>query len=207
MNIRKSGILWLSVIGLLLPAFTWSAETTCRRVRALCGFPHIPSSPPSKGLIDEHASVGAGNQDCLICNVHFLILSKFVFLLALTALRRTKMRRAATGRCNAFDGDGRRDDSHCAQVHDTDDQKDRRQAGTAVATVDAEAQARVARQCRRPQRAAASRLPAAGQVMCLPRGELERAGIRTTTHTAIGGMMLPGNGVLPVPLAFPVRGS
>jgi CubicO group peptidase (beta-lactamase class C family) len=27
MNIRKSSILWLSVIGLLLPAFTWSAET------------------------------------------------------------------------------------------------------------------------------------------------------------------------------------
>ena len=63
-------------------------------------------------------------------------------------------RDALTGRCETFDGDGCRHDSHRAQVHDPDDEKDRRQAGTAVAAVEAEAQAvspgRVARPCRRP---------------------------------------------------------
>jgi hypothetical protein len=87
-------------------------------------------------------------------------------------------RDALTGRCETFGGDGCHHDSHRAQVHDPDDEEDRRQAGTAVAAVEAEAQAvspgraGVRRQC-----AAAPRcLPAAGKVMCLPRGELERAG-------------------------------
>jgi len=42
---------------------------------------------------------------------------------------------------DAFDGDGCRHDSHRAQVHDPDDEEDRRQAGTTVAAVEAEAQA------------------------------------------------------------------
>ena len=40
-------------------------------------------------------------------------------------------RDALTGRCETFGGDGCRDDSHRAQVHDPDDQEDRRQAGAA----------------------------------------------------------------------------
>jgi hypothetical protein len=87
-------------------------------------------------------------------------------------------RDALTGRCETFDGDGCRHDSHRAQVHDPDDEEDRRQAATAVAAVEAEAQA--VSPCRagvRRQRTAAPRcLPAEGKVMCLPRGELERAG-------------------------------
>ena len=50
-------------------------------------------------------------------------------------------RDALTGWCETFDGDGCRHDSHRAQVHDPDDEEDRRQAGTAVAAVEAEAQA------------------------------------------------------------------
>ena len=46
---------------------------------------------------------------------------------------------ALTGRCETFDGDGCRHDSHHALVHDLDDQEYRRQAGTAVAAVEAEA--------------------------------------------------------------------
>jgi hypothetical protein len=46
-----------------------------------------------------------------------------------------------TGRCETLDGDGCRHDSHRAKVHDPDDQEDRRQTDTAVATVEAEAQA------------------------------------------------------------------
>jgi hypothetical protein len=48
---------------------------------------------------------------------------------------------ALTGRCETLDGDGCRHDSHRAKVHDPDDQKDRLQASTAVAAVEAEAQA------------------------------------------------------------------
>jgi hypothetical protein len=47
-------------------------------------------------------------------------------------------RDALAGRCETFDGDGCRDDRHRAQVHDTDDQEDRRQADTAVDAVEAE---------------------------------------------------------------------
>jgi len=50
-------------------------------------------------------------------------------------------RDALTGWCETFDGDGCRHDSHRAQVRDPDDEEDRRQAGTAVAAVEAEAQA------------------------------------------------------------------
>jgi hypothetical protein len=35
-------------------------------------------------------------------------------------------RDALTGRCETFDGDGCRYDSHSAQVHDPDDEEDRR---------------------------------------------------------------------------------
>jgi hypothetical protein len=76
-------------------------------------------------------------------------------------------RDALTARCDTFDGDGYRHDSHRAQVHDPDDEKDRRQASTAVAAMQTKAQsvspggAGVGR-----QGTAASRcLPAAGKVM------------------------------------------
>ncbi len=46
-----------------------------------------------------------------------------------------------TGRCETFDGDRCCHHSHRAQVHDPDDEEDRRQAGTAVAAVEAEAKA------------------------------------------------------------------
>src|SRR5882724_3012740 len=73
---------------------------------------------------------------------------------------------ALTSRCETFDGDGRRHDSHRAKVHDPDDQEDRHQTGTALAAMEAEAQtvspgrARVGRQ----RTAAHGRLPAAGKV-------------------------------------------
>src|SRR2546428_9865669 len=88
------------------------------------------------------------------------------------------MARALTGRCETFDGDGRRHDSHRAKVHDPDDQKDRDQTGTAVAAMEAETQtvspghAGVGRQRTAP----AWCLPAAGEMTRLPRGELEGAG-------------------------------
>src|SRR6266571_8613912 len=49
-------------------------------------------------------------------------------------------RDALTGRCETFDGDGGRDDSHRVEVHDPDDQEDRHQTDTALAAVEAEAQ-------------------------------------------------------------------
>src|SRR5256714_3415512 len=84
-------------------------------------------------------------------------------------------RDALTARCETFDGDGCRHDSHRAKVHNPDDQEDRHQTDTAVAAVEAEAQAvspgggGVGRQ----RTAVAGRLPATGKVMCLPLGELE----------------------------------
>jgi hypothetical protein len=56
-----------------------------------------------------------------------------------------------------FDGDRCRHDGHRAQVHDPTDEKHRRQAGTAVAAVNAEAQAVSGRAgvCRRYGRAPA----------------------------------------------------
>ena len=50
-------------------------------------------------------------------------------------------RDALTRRRETFDGDGCRHHSHRPKVHDPDDQEDRRQTGTAVAAVEAEAQA------------------------------------------------------------------
>src|SRR5258705_7970923 len=50
-------------------------------------------------------------------------------------------RDALTGRCETLDGDGCRHYSHRAKIHDADDQEDRHQTGTAVAAVEAEAQA------------------------------------------------------------------
>jgi hypothetical protein len=87
-------------------------------------------------------------------------------------------RDALTGWCETFDGDGCRHDRHRAKVRDPNDQEDRHQTGTAVAAVEAEAQAvSPGRAGVRRQRTAAPRyLPAAGKVMCLPRGELARAG-------------------------------
>src|SRR5216117_2576985 len=87
-------------------------------------------------------------------------------------------RDALTGRCETFDGDGCRHDSHRAKVHDPDDQEDRDQTGTALAAVEAEAQAvspgraGVGRQ----RTAAPGCLPAVSEVTRLPRGELEGAG-------------------------------
>src|SRR5438876_9443717 len=87
-------------------------------------------------------------------------------------------RDALTGRCETFDGDGCRHDSHRAKVHDPDDQEDRHQTGTAVAAAKSEAQAvSPGRAGVGRQRTAAPRcLPAAGKVTRLPRGELEGAG-------------------------------
>jgi hypothetical protein len=50
-------------------------------------------------------------------------------------------RDALTGRRETFDGDGCRHESHCAKVHDPDDQEDQHQAGTALDAVEAETQA------------------------------------------------------------------
>ena len=50
-------------------------------------------------------------------------------------------RDALTSRCETFEGDSCRDDSHCAKVHDCDGQKDRDQAHTALGAMEAEAQA------------------------------------------------------------------
>ena len=55
-------------------------------------------------------------------------------------------RDALAGRCEMFDGDGCVTTDR-AQVHDPTDEKHRRQAGTAVAAVNAEASGRV-RPCR-----------------------------------------------------------
>src|SRR5258708_10068175 len=50
-------------------------------------------------------------------------------------------RYALTGRCETLDGNGCGHNSHRDEVHDTDGQEDRYQAGAAVAAVEAEAQA------------------------------------------------------------------
>src|ERR1700676_2379227 len=50
-------------------------------------------------------------------------------------------RDALTGRCETFDGDGCRDDSHRAKVHDPDDEEDRHQTGPAVDAAEFEARA------------------------------------------------------------------
>ena len=50
-------------------------------------------------------------------------------------------RDAHTGRRETFDGDGCRNQSHRAKVHDPDDQEDHDQTGTALGAVEAEAQA------------------------------------------------------------------
>src|SRR5216117_2031432 len=50
-------------------------------------------------------------------------------------------RDALAGRRETFDGDGCRHDSHRAKVHDPDDQEDRYQTDTALAAVEAKAQA------------------------------------------------------------------
>jgi len=71
---------------------------------------------------------------------------------------------ALTGRCETFDGDSCRHDSHRVQVHDPDNEEDRRQAGTAAAAVEAR---------RRPCRQA---VPAsAGNVRPRPGTSLQQA--------------------------------
>ena len=50
-------------------------------------------------------------------------------------------REALTGWCETFDGDGGHHDRHRAKVHDPGHQKDHDQTGTALAAVEAEAQA------------------------------------------------------------------
>jgi hypothetical protein len=50
-------------------------------------------------------------------------------------------RDALAGRCEAFDGDGCRNDSHRAKVHDPHNQEDPDQTDTALAAVESEAQA------------------------------------------------------------------
>ena len=83
-----------------------------------------------------------------------------------------------TGRYETLEGDGCRHHRHRAQVHDPDNQEDRRQTGTAIGAAETEAQAVS------PGRAGVGRqrtitpgyLPAAGKVTRLPSGELKRAG-------------------------------
>jgi hypothetical protein len=48
---------------------------------------------------------------------------------------------ALTRRCETFDRDGCGHDSHRAEIHDSDDQENRHQAGTALAAVETETQA------------------------------------------------------------------
>src|SRR5437016_472608 len=87
-------------------------------------------------------------------------------------------RDALAGRCDTFDGDGGRHDSHRASVHDAQDEEDCRQTGTAGSAVESETQAvSPGGACVGRQRTAAPRcLPTAGQLTRLPRGELEGAG-------------------------------
>src|SRR5579883_2362645 len=86
-------------------------------------------------------------------------------------------RHALTRWCEAFDGDGCRHRRHYTKVHDPDDQQDRRQTGAAAAAVESEAEAfspgRVGNGWRGWR--APGRVPAAGKVTLLPRGELQRA--------------------------------
>src|SRR5499425_837744 len=87
-------------------------------------------------------------------------------------------RDALTGRCETFEGDDCRHDSHREKVHDPDDEKDRHQTGTAVAAVESKAQAMspsgagVGRQ----RATTPGRLPAARKMTRLPWGELEGTG-------------------------------
>src|SRR3989475_12825282 len=106
-----------------------------------------------------------------------------------------------TGRGKTFDGDGGRDDSHRENVHDPDDQEDGHQTDAALAAVEADAQAMSpGRAGVGWQRTAAPGcLPAAREVIRLPRGELEgacqqddrtdgdRGGARQRDYERIGG--------------------
>ncbi len=82
-----------------------------------------------------------------------------------------------TGRCETFDRDSRPHDGHRPKLHDADDEENRHQTRTALTTVEAEAQAVS------PSRAGTSQrrwgvpgcLPAPGEVMRFPCGELEHA--------------------------------
>jgi len=92
-------------------------------------------------------------------------------------------RDALTGRSETFDGDRCTHDSHRGEVHDPDDQEHRHQTGTAVAAVEAEAQAvppcvPAPAGSVRPRRV----LPPAGKVTRFPRGELEGAGESERPH-------------------------
>src|SRR5438270_11123849 len=81
-------------------------------------------------------------------------------------------RDALTGRGKTFDGDRGRDDSHPENVHDPDDQEDGHQTDTALAAVEAEAQAISPGRAGIGRHTVAPGLPAAGEVTLLPRGEL-----------------------------------
>lgn len=87
-------------------------------------------------------------------------------------------RDAVTGGCNVFEGDGRSDGRHRAEVHNPYDQKDQHWAGTGITAVKAEEEAVPASRldvCRQGT-AFSGRLPAAGEVMGFPGGELDRSG-------------------------------
>src|SRR5437667_3275904 len=80
-------------------------------------------------------------------------------------------RDALTGGCETFDGDGDRDSSHRAQVHDPDDQQDRHQTDNALPAVDAKAQALSPSGTAGPGCRSAAR-----EMTGLPGGEPEEAG-------------------------------
>ena len=86
-------------------------------------------------------------------------------------------RDALAVRCEPFGSNCCRDKSHHSQIHDPDDEEDRRKASAAVSAVEAETQpVPPGRGSIRRQRTLASRwLPATGKVMHLPRAELECA--------------------------------
>jgi hypothetical protein len=79
--------------------------------------------------------------------------------------------------CEAFGSDCRRYKSHHPQIHDPDDEEDRRQTSTRADAAKAEAQPISPSRAgiRRKHAAVPRHLPAAGKVMGLPRAELERA--------------------------------
>src|SRR2546429_3869274 len=84
-------------------------------------------------------------------------------------------RDALTGRGKTFDGDGGRDDGHRENVHDPHHQEDGHQTDTALAAVEAEAQAMSPGRAGIGRHTVAPGLPAAGEVTILPGGELEGA--------------------------------
>src|SRR2546422_1698958 len=93
-------------------------------------------------------------------------------------------RDALTGRGKTFDGDRGRDDGHRENVHDPDDQEDGHQTDTALAAVEAEAQAFPPARPAIARKTAPPALPPAAKGTTLQAGELEEASSRNDRTTA-----------------------